>query len=197
MKNNAVNKIIGLIFLGLSCIFSSCAYDAIRDTDYPDQKIYMPSAYDAVYDVSDVSDLPPEHPSNSEPYRFQTDEANGEFIIPLGIYRAGVDKDGALTVTVTANTDTVDVLIDENIFDPYSNGSNVELLPQAEYSFPESLSIADEEDHESFSLIVNLEFLRANNSTSHAVGITISGNEAEVNPDLSTTVVFIPAGIVE
>lgn len=197
MKNNAINKITGLMFLGLSCLFSSCAYDAIRDADYPDQKIYMPSAYGVVYDVSDVSELPAEHPGSGGPYRFQTDEASGEFIIPLGVYRAGVDKEGALTVTITANTDTVDVLIDENIFAPYSNGSNVELLPQAEYSFPESLSIADEEDHESFFLIVNLEFLRANNSTSYAVGITISGNKTEVSPDLNTTVVFIPAGIAD
>ena len=195
-KNININQML-VVLCGLSLIFSSCMYEEIKDAEYPGQIIYMPAANSTAYDVSAVQTLDPAHPSAGEPFRFKIDEDNGEFIVPLGVYRSGIDKAGDLSVTITADEDAVAFLIDQGSLDSYRGGTDVAILSPAEYSLPTELNIPDGEGQGIFSLSVDLEFLRANPDTSYALAVAISSNDREVNPELSTTVVFIPAGIAD
>lgn len=195
MKDSINKNIMFAILLGFILILGSCVYEDIRDADYLDQKIYMPAANSVIYDVSSVQSLHPEHPSSGAPYRFQIDESSNEFIIPLSVYRSGADNNGTFSVMVIVDVDTVATLIDEGAFGPFSNGSDVSLLAQDEYSLPASVTVTGGEDHERFLLLVDLEFLRANRGESYALGISVASDQREVNPDLNTTIVFIPAGI--
>lgn len=195
-KYRLYRKEILVVVIGLLFMISSCVYNEIVDADYLDQTIYMPAAtYGVIYDVSDVSDVPPDHPTSGKPYRYQIVESSIELIVPLGVYRAGVDTKGGFMVEITVDADTLATLIADGAFDDFSGTSDVHNLPLGTYSLPGNVSLSSGDDVGMFDLVIDLGFLRENSDEAFALGVSISSTEREVNPDLSTTVVFIPAGI--
>ena len=90
------NKNIKLWIAALACLagWSSCTHEEYVDVEYPAQQIYMPAANvgaDGIYLIDDVpsASLSEEVPGN--PYRFKVDMKTYDFIVPLAVYRSGIE----------------------------------------------------------------------------------------------------------
>lgn len=168
----------------------SCDYQEHAEADYPEQTIYMPSANYNVYEISKAAGKPSIHPTEGKPFRFQIETENGKFIIPLGVYRAGIDNKGGFEVDITVSNDTIADLIAAGHFT-----GPVKVLPTEQYVLPESIAISDGSGFEAFDLEVDLNFLQqehANNPTEkYAIVVEISSSTRARNPELSTTIILI------
>lgn len=175
------------ILIFFACI--SCHYEEIQDAPYPAQTIYMPAAVRGIYDISVVVDTYGV-PTPGGPSRFSIDESGNELIIPLGIYRAGINNDGGFSVDISVNSDTVNVLI--------VNGTlpGVEVLPSDAYSLPASVFVEDGEELGNFTLSVDVDFLKANPGKLYAIAVEIFTNERRINSQYKRTVVLIDSELV-
>ncbi len=184
------------IYCKLICIFSvavalfSCDYEELAEADYPESLIYMPASYSGVYDISAAPDAS-SVPTEGAPSRYYVDESNSTLEIPLGVFRGGVYLDGEVTVNLVFNTDTVSQLITAGSLPETS------LLPMSALSLPETVKIADGENLGTFNLKVDMSFLKSHATDKFAIGIEISSEDREVNPDLKTTVVYIDPEEIE
>lgn len=185
MKDKAIGScrnVLSCILIALACI--SCNYQEIEDAPYPEQTIYMPAAVRGIYDISVVVDTYGV-PTPGAPTRFSIDASNDQLVIPLGIYRAGVNNEGSFSVSISANADTVGVLI--------ANGTlaGVEVLPADTYSLPSSVLVQDGNEVGNFNLVVDLEFLRNNPGKLYAIAVEIATTERKINTNYKRTVVLI------
>lgn len=182
---------LGLTVLGLLILaISSCEYQSYADADYPEQRIYMPAANYNPYEIVKASNKPGAHPTGGNRYRYIVDAERGKFIIPLGIYRAGIDNKGSFEVDISVNTDTITSLISSGSFeDP------VVVLASERYTLPSSVTIVDGADFQGFNLEVDLGFLQEGYTNSpdekYAIGVEISSTERSANPELNTTLIII------
>lgn len=110
------NKNIKLWIAILACLagWSSCTHEEYVDVEYPAQQIYMPAANvgdDGIYLIDDVpsASLSEEVPGN--PYRFKVDMKTYDFIVPLAVYRSGIEAGGTLNINLRVNNDTIQKLI--------------------------------------------------------------------------------------
>jgi hypothetical protein len=179
-----------LLFCGIVLTFSSCEKESpLRDADYPDQIIYMPAAAYGLYTIDELA-RPNETPVPGYASRYKVDLSSREFSVKLAAYRAGVDNEGGFTVDIAVNTDTVTDLI--------ASGETFTLLPSAEYSVVSSVDMADGEEVAPFDLVIDLDFLRNNYPTEvYAIGVGISSDERESNPELATAVIVIHTSIMK
>ncbi len=181
----------------IACLFgftlaaiTSCDYQEYADADYPEQKIYMPTANYNVYEIDKAGIKPSIHPTEGKPFRFHIDTESGKFIIPLGVYRAGIDNKGGFEVDITVSNDTIaDLIAASHFTDP------VMVLPSDKYVLPESITVSDGVGFQAFDLEVDLSFLQqanANNPTEkYAIAVEISSSTRARNPELSTTIILI------
>lgn len=189
MKDKAIGScrnVLSCILIALACI--SCNYQEIEDAPYPEQTIYMPAAVRGIYDVSVVVDTYGV-PTPGGPSRYSVDEGNDQMVIPLGIYRAGVNNEGSFSVSISVNVDTVGALI--------SNGTlaGVEVLPSDAYSLPSSVLVNDGNEVENFNLTVDMDFLRSNPGKLYAIAVEIATSERRINPQYKRTVVLIDSDL--
>lgn len=183
MKTRMKRELRNLLFVfGAILMFSSCEYKEIADTEYPDQVLYMPSAGFEIYDAS-VSTPTHSVPTPGGPSRFMVDNASSKVVIPLSVYRGGIDLDGKVVVQVHLDSEIILEMIGNKKL------INTELLPSSEVSLPSTVEIKDGEDMAIFNLEINLNYVKSDLSRKVAIGVGILSESREVNPDLQTTVV--------
>lgn len=193
--NKAYCKLLAIIISsGLMLSLISCWDDiSYRDTEYPEQLIYMPTAYlnNGQCVIDDISKKRGELPFEGNPYKYVVDAAKREFRVPLAVYRSGINNKGAFTIDINVNTEII-ATINENREDKY------QLIPSDKYSLVNSVEMKDGKEIAQFDLIVNLDFLRDNYpSQVFAIGVEVSSTERERNPDLNTTAVIIHTKIIK
>lgn len=194
MKNNFTHSIKLLIaFFGLVTTLASCEYKEIADTNYPEQLIYIPVARNGNYYINTV-DLPIGSTTPGNAIRYKVDLTARKFIVPLGVYRSGIDNNGGFTIDIKVNTDTITKL--QAILGKLPVGAL--LLPAGKYSTVSSVEMKDGEEIAKFDLIIDLDYLVTNYSLptdvllrNYALGISISSTARKANPLYSTTIVVI------
>ena len=169
-------------------MLASCQYKEIANAAYPDQKIYMPSSYNGVFAVNNVA-LPVGNTTPGNTYRYTVDMAARKFIVPLGVYRSGINNDGAFTVNVAVNTDTITKLL--TTLSPKLPVGTV-LLPATAYSTVSTVEMKDGEETAIFNFSINLDFLITNfPGKNFAIGVTISSAARVTSKGLGTTVLLL------
>lgn len=166
-----------LLVAGCMLPLAACEYNEVVKADYLDQAVYMPAAAGGRYMIDNIA-LP------DKPYRYEIDATGRRFKVALGAYRSGPHNDGAVTVDIAVNNDTVAALI--------SNGglANARLLPAAEYELPASVKIEDGGEIAIFHLSIDLDYLRAA-TQQQALCVAISSAQVKPNPMLNKTLVVI------
>lgn len=181
-----------VLLFAIVLTFSACEPGTpLRDADYPEQVIYLPAAVGGWFEISDIARRIGDPPFPGNPSRYVIDLENRQFIVPLGIYRAGIDNIGAFTVNIEVNHDTIDDII-------AAGDTVITLLPEGQYTMVNSVNMPDGEELAKFDLVIDLDFLRNNfPSEVYALGISISSPDRETNPDLSTAIVVIYTNIIK
>lgn len=195
MTNRLRKNLFAFVAISLmSILLFSCEYETpVRDAEYPEQTIYMPAAANGFFMINDISRKIGELPFDGNPYRYLVDLPNKKFVIPLSVYRAGIDNKGAFKVNIAINADTILTLREENKV-PW----NAILLPDGKYSIVNSVEMKNGEEVAPFDLLVDLDFLRENYPDKlFILGVSISSQQRKTNPKLSTTVVMVDTKIIK
>lgn len=189
-RKNGTNWLVLLFAIVLT--LSSCEPGTpLRDADYPEQVIYLPAAVGGRYEINDIARRIGDPPFPGNPSRYVVDLENRQFIVPLGVYRAGIDNMGQFTVYIEVNNDTINDLI-------AAGDTIITLLPSDQFTMVNSVNMPDGEELAKFNLVIDLDFLRDNYPTGvYALGVSISSPDREINPDLSTAVVVIHSRIIK
>lgn len=193
--NKYYYKFLALVLLtGLILSLVSCRDDiSYRDADYPEQLIYMPTAFhnNSQLIIDDITRTRGEVPFEGSPYKYIVDVTKREFKVPLAVYRSGINNKGAFTVDISINTGII-ATINEDRENKYL------LIPSDKYSVVNSVEMKDGEGIAQFNLMVDLDLLKDNYPESvYAIGIEVSSTDRETNPDLSTTAVIIHTKIIK
>src|SRR5210317_1570472 len=151
------NRIINATWLILPVVFvltfSACEFETpVRDAEYPDQVIYLPAAVGGNFQINDIARRIGDPPFPGNPYRYVVDLDSREFIVPLGVYRSGIDNIGEFTLNIEANTDTISDLIT-------AGDTIITLLPSSEFTMDNSVDMPEGEELAKFDLVVDLDFL--------------------------------------
>lgn len=199
MKKIAIRKIGLLIVLSGSVLsMISCKNSMIRDAAYPDQLIYMPAAVYNNYLINTVPVAIGSDPTPGYPTRFTVDTVVRKFDVLLAAYRSGVTLDGAFTVDVAVNNDTINKLL--AITGKLPAGTL--LLPSDKYSIPTSSDMKDGAELAKFDLLIDLDYLRANYlvppaEQNFAIAVTISSTARKTNPKYATTIIVLSTKIMK
>jgi len=190
--NGKDSGILLLLLFAMVLTFSACEPGTpVRDAEYPDQLIYLPAAVRGWFEINDISRRIGDTPVPGNQYRYVVDLESRQFIVPLGIYRAGINNSGSFTVNIAANNDTINDIIT-------AGDTIITLLPSGQYTMLNSVNMFDGEELAKFDLLIDLDFLRDNYPTGvYALGVSISSPDRETNPDLSTAIVVIHTKIVK
>jgi PKD repeat protein len=196
MKSSLKAKInMAMIIFFIGIISFSCEYETdIRDAEFPDQLLYMPAAYNnGLFIINDIARERGELPFEGHPFKYVVDLANKKFIVPLSVYRSGINNTGEFSVNIEVDTDTI---VNINAAENYSD--SLSLIPDDKYSIVNSVEMKDGEEIAQFDLAIELDYLRNNYPDKiFALGIRISSPQRETNPNLSTTVVIIHTEIIK
>ena len=192
LENRKVISNQWFMLIAIVFIVGACEFDSpLRDADYPDQLIYLPAAVGGNFEISDIARRIGDPPVPGNPYRYVVDLENRQFLVPLGVYRSGIDNIGAFSIDIVANNDTINDIIT-------AGDTIISLLPQSEYTMVNTVEMRDGEELAKFDLIVDLDFLRENYPTDvYALGVTISSSDRETNPELSTAIIVIHTDIIK
>ena len=181
MKRLYKINFVQLLLLTFLVVFAtSCEYDEIRDADYPAQKIYLPSAIDDIYLINDTN-------TAVGTYRYELDLENNKVLIPIGVYRSGINNNGNITVDIAINNYKVNKLISSgDVVD--ANGHNLELIPESAYTLPTSVSISGGQELAIMTLAIDLDYIAGQSNKRLAVAISITSNQVEVDEEKSLAV---------
>lgn len=189
MKKNISN----FIFLYLFGFFIfSCTHEEYVDVDYPEQVLYIPASNlgeDGVYLINDVSlpNFSEEIPGNS--YRFKIDSENNRMILPLSIYRSGINDIGKVKVDFSVNNDTIDRLVNLGKLD-------VEIIPSEKYQLDESVIIDDGKNNAIFNLSIDLKYLE-DNSPNKKMALAIEAKTDERKLSNNYVIIVIDTKIMQ
>lgn len=187
MKNIIANRIILLIITLASAVFVvSCEYKEVADADYPIQSIYMPAATNGIFTIDNVPQRVEFLPTPGQAYRFTIDLAKNKLIVPLGVYRGGLDRSGSVATDIIVNTDTITKLI--------ANGKipvTTTLLPALNFSIPGSVVVSDGSELGAFNLEIDLTYLKSFPNAIFGIGVGISSTGATVSKLYNTTIIII------
>ncbi len=185
MKNILKRSIKLLIAIaGLAFLMVSCDYQEVADADYPDQKLYMPTAVGGNYVIDNVPQRLDFLPTPGQAYRFKVDGT--KFIVPLGVYRSGIARKGMVKASITIKNDTIATLLAAS-----SLPVGTLVLPADKYSLPASVDVADGGAVGIFNMDIDLNYLRSFPDAIFALGVSVSSTDISVNPLLKTTVLVI------
>jgi len=166
--------------------FISCDYDEFKSAEYTASKLYMPAAVRGVFTIDNVPQRVEWLPTPGYAYDFKIDHENNKFIVPLGVYRSGIERKGNIDVNIEVKNDTVNMLIvSEEI------PETTEILPANQYNFPTSVTVRDGSELGGFDLEINLDYLLSQPDKIFALGVGISSDKLEVNTNISTTIIVI------
>jgi len=175
-----------LLLLGIIMMFYSCEYNNIVDANYPGQLIYMPGAKNGIFVIDQVIE-PVVNPTPGALFRFTLDQTNKKFVVPLSVYRSGIDNKGNIEVRIRTDEDTIAKLKTISGMLP----DNTLLLPANSYTFTPTVVIKDGDEIAKFNLSIDFDFLRANHGKSYAIGVNISSDDRKINKSLSTMIIVI------
>ena len=173
-----------IALIAISIFLASCGYQEYAAADYPDQLIYMPAATHGLYVIDQVAGPIGDVPTKGYASRYKIDKNARKFIVPLGVYRSGINCNGSFIVDISVNTDTLASYI--------SSDPNLTLLPSDKYTIPSSVVIQDGADIAAFELSVDLDFLLNNSPNGKfIIGVEVSSTTRKTNPKFSTTIIVI------
>ncbi|MGW8315453.1 MAG: PKD domain-containing protein [Bacteroidales bacterium] len=184
--------ILLLLLFAVILTFNACEPGTpLRDAEYPEQVIYLPAAVGGWFEINDIARRIGDPPFPGNPSRYVVDLVNRQFIVPLGVYRAGIDNIGEFTVNIEANSDTINDIIT-------AGDTIITLLPSSQYTMVNSVTMPNGDELAKFDLVIDLNFLRNNYPEEvFAVGVSISSPDRDTNPDLSTAIVVIYTNIIK
>lgn len=187
-----MKKYIILLFSVLTIIGStSCQYEEVASSIYPEGLIYLPSAINGVYAIDQLTTEDMYNPTPGSVFRYQANKEANRFEVPLSIYRSGLNPGNAVSVEVLINTDTITKLIQDNIL------ADTEILPVEKYSIDRTtLFLKKGETLSDFSVAVDFGYIKSRAPQKFAFGLTVSCSEQEVNPQLNTVIVLIDTKIL-
>jgi len=191
------NILLKFILSGLILINTSCKYDEIVDTIYPDSVIYLPItvngsiATNGIYTINEGASAAWVSPTPGQPLKYNVNKASNEFIIPLGVYRSGTENKitKEITVDLALNQDTVLALIN------LGKLTGVSALPADKLQLPNTIVIQPGKNNSMFNLVLDLNFLRTDAPKKYAFAVTISSASDSVNSTLNTAIVVIDTQI--
>jgi hypothetical protein len=191
MRNNNIGVFLFSFLLSSFLLFPSCEYEEIASADYPAGKVYLPGVYGSlVYAIDDTSPTF-STPTSGSTYRYRINNEANELVIPLAVYRSGINPGGDISVSVSVNTEIVAGLVADETLEP-----GVALLPAGQYSLDATVEMSKGQVTAPFNLSVDLGFLKNHIPQRYALGITIACAGQECNPDLNTVVVLINTEIL-
>lgn len=190
------NKIVKLLFGGLltSVFFISCEYREYADADYPANAIYQSLAVDGILYVDHAEPEDVGLPTPGAPQHYYLDAESGKLVINMGVIQSGV-RLKSCTVDIDVNYSAVNKLIEDGTFD-----SETQYLPQAAYTLPERVVLADGAASAAFTLEIDTALFRSAQyyGKKFAIAVRIHSEEISVNPTLSTVVIYLdPAFLME
>ena len=197
-KRRIKNVAFSFLTLAFTIILTSCEDTIYRpDEAYPDQLIYMPAAYGGfhgAYIINNVTDtFWNETPVPGAPSKYVVDLENRKFIVPLAVYRSGINNDGDVNVNITAVIDSVSSFNASSDF-----ADELTLIPASEYVLPETVTINGGDDIAQFNLLIDLDFLLAGYDTEKfAISVNVSSPDRESNEELATTTVVVYSEILK
>ncbi len=190
-----MQKMKRLYILVFTLFLLSCDNETIvRDADYPAQSVYLPAAIQGGrFVINDITRKKGEQPIKGYLYRYTVDEASNKFIVPLYVYRAGINNKGSFNVGVSVVNDTLSVLNEGK-----APGECLLALPEDKYTIAGSVTVADGQESSGFSLAVDLDFLMDNYPDKlFAAAVKISCEERKVSSGLGTVIVVIDTKIMK
>lgn len=96
--------------------------------------------------------------ANNAPFRYEMDTINNKILIPLGIYRSGINNKGDISVDIKINNDTVSKLISAGSLTG-SDNSAINILPSDKYVLPSIVQIKNSEESAVLQLAVDVPFV--------------------------------------
>ena len=141
-------KYILILVFAIGLTFSSCRYVEIADADYMGQVAYMPAAVSGIYQVNDTNGV--------GTYKYQLDLESNKLVIPLGVYRSGVDSKGSIAIDIIVNNDTIEGLNEQGALDDPSY-KPLEIIPSDKYSIPRQVTIPNGADNVMFNMLIVLQ----------------------------------------
>lgn len=174
-------------------LISSCKYQDIQPSTYPEQKLYMTTALgvNGVYTINTVPGPLINGAAGPGPIQFTVDLASGKLIIPLSVNRSGVSLDGAAIANIALNTDTVTKLVAKSAL------TGITVPAADKLSLPAAATVSSGATFAPFNVALDLNYLRANNTKLFAFGVSINSTQRTVNPLLNTTVLVFDAKILK
>ena len=89
-----------MLIVACSALLTGCGYKTVADASYPEQKIYIAvAAQGGVYNVSTRPAHSSNTPTQGSTYQYLIEGEN--FIVPLAVYRSGIDNAGDVRVSVS------------------------------------------------------------------------------------------------
>lgn len=172
-------KYILILVFAIGLTFTSCRYVEIADADYMGQVAYMPAAVSGIYQVNDTNGV--------GTYKYQLDLESNKLVIPLGVYRSGIDSKGSIAIDIIVNNDTIEGLNEQGAMDDPSY-KPLEIIPADKYSVPRQVTIPNGADNVMFNMLIDLDYLATKPDAKLGVAFEIKSNAIEVNRELSVTV---------
>lgn len=177
-------KKIKLVFLlsVLVSVFYSCEYQEIAYEDEVEQQVYLPAATYGTYMVADsVKSYSVPTQGKQKRYSLTSDK----MIIPLSVYRSGLNAAGAISVHIATDNDTLSQMASQGLM------GQMEVLPAAHLAMPAQLTIENGKDIAQFELQVDRRFLLANPGKQYVTAVTIQRADRKISPKLKTAVIVI------
>lgn len=179
--NNWFSKFF--LFCMILGILFSCEDRGIVDTNYPEQGVFMPMSRLGIYEVNDTT-------GSVNPFaRYVIDSVNHKLLIPIGVYRSGVDCNGKVTVDLGVYNDTIQNLIDNKVFRMKTGDQTPAILPVGSYSLPSQVDVKDGADYALFNLEIDLPFIQANLGKRYALAIKITGSSKVISKTYNTAII--------
>lgn len=190
---NIIDKSIKLLILfsGMAFLMVSCEYKEVADADYPEGKLYMPTAVNGVYTIDNVPQRIEFLPTSGQAYRFSIDNERGKFIVPLSAYRGGISSSGNITVDIIVKNDTIPQLVASSKIPAATTA-----LPEANVSIPASVEVLNGTQTGLFNLEIDLAYLRSFPDAIFGICVGINSTRMGVNPLLKSTIIVIHTKIL-
>lgn len=180
-------KYILIFVFAIGLTFSSCRYVEYADADYMGQVAYMPAAISGIYQVNDTNGV--------GTYKYQLDLESNKLVIPLGVYRSGIDSKGSIAIDIIVNNDTIEGLNELGASeDP--EYKPLEIIPADKYSVPQQVTIPNGADNVIFNMLIDLDYLATKPDARLGVAFEIKSNAIEVNQELNVTVLELKTNFI-
>lgn len=181
----------GLVFLTLS----SCDV-RIVDAEYPSQTLYLPAAVSGpVFLIDKAYEDTGSTPTEGAPSRFVVDWDEFTFSVPLSVYRAGINNDGGVNVSIELDDNIIDDMFIEGDLD----SKEVEILDMDLRDCPEKVYIEDGQSSARFNVVIDLAYLmdQSRFKKKFAFAVSIDSKDRALNPKSSKVVVVIDTKLFE